>query len=170
MATSNQEQALQEVGRYLQINSESRTRLIRRAQVNSFQRRMNLQLEPWRVNPSNSMTCIQLWNHYSAIYANLKVVLLKEAIGLGSSQYCICHNWGCDFYKRLKLIMSFLPLEKMFLYHADVTLGGSFLQELWLSQGCILIAQPSLTFNEFHDNLHPHNKWIFCTIPLPCME
>ena len=67
------------------------------------------------------------------IYDNLKVILLKEAVGLGSLQYCIVYHLGREFSKKLKTIMFFLPLEKMFLYPSNATLEGPFLQEPWLS-------------------------------------
>ena len=157
------------MGKYLQIKSESCTCFIQQAQVNSFQRRINLQLEPWRVNSSNNLIGIRLGTHYSNIYANLQVTLLKEAVRLGSSWYCICHNWGCDFYKQLKVIMSFLPFEKMFLYPTNATLEGPFWQEPRLSQGRILTAQASLTFNEFHNNFDPQKIEPF-PILMPCMN
>ena len=42
MATSNQEQALQEAGRYLQLNKEAHIHFTQRAQVNSFQDKVAL--------------------------------------------------------------------------------------------------------------------------------
>ena len=85
MATSNQEQALQEVGKYLLLNKEARIHFTRRAQVNSFQDKFILQVQPWLINYSKSMTCVQSCTHPSDIASNLKVAILKEAIGLGPS-------------------------------------------------------------------------------------
>ena len=85
MATSNQEQALQEVGRYLQLNREARICFTRRAQVNSFQDKITLQVQPWLINYSKSMTCVQSCTHPSDIADNLKITILKEAVGLGPS-------------------------------------------------------------------------------------
>ena len=127
MATSNQEQALQEAGRYLQLNKEAFIHFTRQAQVNSFQDKVALQVQPWLINYSKSMTCVQLCTHSSDIADNLKVALWKEAIGLGPSQYCIIHHPGRKFPKQLKTIMFFLPPEKMFLYPAGGTLGGHIL-------------------------------------------
>ena len=74
------------------------------------------------------MTCVQLCTHPSVIVAdNLKVSLLKEAVVLGPLRYCIVHQSGLKLLKRLKTIMFFLPLEKMFLYPANATLEGPFL-------------------------------------------
>ena len=99
MATSNQEQALQEVGRYLQLNKETHICFTRRAQVNSFRDKIALQVQPWLINYSKSMTCVQLCTHPSDIADNLKVAILKEAVGLGPSQYCIVYHPGCKFPK-----------------------------------------------------------------------
>ena len=85
MAVSNQEQALQEAGRYLQLNKETRIRFTRRAQVNSFRDKIALQVQPWLINYSKSMTCVQLCIHPSDIDDKLKFALLKEAVGLGPS-------------------------------------------------------------------------------------
>ena len=85
MATSNQEQALQEARRYLQLNKEARIRFTRRAQVNSFQDKVSLQVQPGLINYSKSMTCVQLCTHPSNIADNLKIAILKEAVGLGPS-------------------------------------------------------------------------------------
>ena len=101
--------------------------------MNSFKDKVALQVQPWLINYSKSMTCVQLCTHPSNIADNLKVSLLKEAVGLGPSQYFIVHHPRRKFPKRLKTIMFFLPLEKMFLYPAVGTLGGLFLQEPWLS-------------------------------------
>ena len=149
MATSNQEKDLQEAGRYLQLNREARIGFTRRAEVNSFWDKIALQVQPWLINYSKSMTCVQLCTHPSDIADNLKFALLKEAIGLGHSWYCIVHHPGRKFPKQLKTIMFFLPPKKMFLYPAGSTLGGPFLQEPWLSQGCDLASRPSITFTEF---------------------
>ena len=117
--------------------------------MNFFRDKIALQVQPWLINYSKSMTCVQLCTHPSDIADNLKVAILKEAVGLGPSQYCIVHHPGRKFPKRLKTIMFFLPLEKMFLYPAGDTLGGSFLQEPWLSRGRDLASRPSITFTEF---------------------
>ena len=156
MATSNQEQNLQETGRYLQLNRETRIWFLGQAKVNSFQDKITLQVKPWLINYSKSMTCVQLCTHPSDIAKNLKFAILKEAIGLGPSQYCIIHHPGRKFSKWLKTIMFFLPPEKMFLYLANSTLGGRFLQEPWLSWGCDLASKPSITFTEYLDTFgHP---------------
>ena len=117
--------------------------------MNSFQDKIAMQLQPCIINYSKSMTCVQLCTHPSDIADNLKVALLKEAVGLEPSQYSIVHHPWRKFPKRLKTIMFFLPPEKMFLYPIGGTIEGPFLQEPWLSQGRDLAARPSITFTEF---------------------
>ena len=141
------------------MNAESRARFVRRAEVGTFRRSIDLQLGPWRVTPSNSMTCIRLDGHSRVVSANVWIALLKESLGLGSTRYCVLWDSGPYFYSRLKMIMSFLPHEKMFLYPAGTPLEGPFLSEPWLSRGRALCSRPSLTFTEFHDSFPPPNNW-----------
>ena len=53
--------------------------------------------------------------------------MLKEVVGLGPQRYCIVFNRALNFYSKLKMIMVYLPLEKMYLYPAQESLGGPFL-------------------------------------------
>ena len=75
--------------------------------------------------------------------------MLKEVVGLGPQRYCVFFHSAQNFYSKLKLIMSSLPQEKMFLYPATARLEGPFLQEPWLSRGRALCSHPSLTFDEY---------------------
>ncbi len=111
----------------------------------------------WRPNPSKDMIDGQLFGQESLLN-NLRVTMLKEAVGLGPQRYCIFFNHAPEFYSKLKLIMSSLPQEKMFLYPSTARLEGPFLQELWLSRGRAISARPSLTFDEYHGNfILPYN-------------
>ena len=59
--------------------------------------------------------------------------MLKEAAGVGPQRYCIALNSASNFFSKLKIILAYLPIEKIFLYPAQESLGGPFLQEPWLS-------------------------------------
>ena len=83
---------------------------------------------PWRSSPSGDMTSIQLFGEYYLLN-NIRVDMLKEVVGLGPQRYCICFNSALNFYGKLKLIMSSLPQEKLFLYPVTARLEGPFLQE-----------------------------------------
>ena len=72
--------------------------------------------------------------------------MLKEVVGLGPQRYCILFHSAPSFYSKLKLIMSYLPHEKMFLYPASARLEGPLLR------GRALVSCPTLTFDEYHAN------------------
>ena len=75
--------------------------------------------------------------------------MMMEAIGVGPQCYCIVFNLAPDFYSKLKLILYFLPQEKMFLYPANARLEGPFLQEPWLSRVTAIQSRPSFTEEEY---------------------
>ena len=106
---------------------------------------------PWRSSPSGDMISIQLFGEYYLLH-NIRVAMLKEVVGLGPQRYCVFFDRAPNFYSKLKLIMSFLLQEKMFLYPATARLEGPFLQEPWLSRGRALCSRSSLTFDEYHAN------------------
>ena len=66
---------------------------------------------------------------------SLRIAMLKEAIGIGPQRCYVYFHLGLDFYRKLMLIMTYLPHEKMFLYLGEARLGAPFLQEPWLSRG-----------------------------------
>ena len=86
--------------------------------------------ENWKLNPSKDMMAIHTLGH-QFLLNNLKIAMIMEAVGLGSQRYCIIYHSNPEFYSKLKLILSFLPQEKTFLYP---TTEGPFLQEPWLSR------------------------------------
>ena len=78
--------------------------------------------------------------------------MLKEVVGVGLQQYYIVFNRTSNFYSKLKMIMVYLPLEKMVLYLDQESLEGPFLQEPWLSWGQLLCSHPTITINEYITN------------------
>ena len=104
---------------------------------------------PWKSSPNDDITCIQLFGE-GYLLDNLRVAMLKEVVGLGPQRYCVVFNRAPHFYSKLKLIMAYLPHEKMFLYPATARLEGPFLLEPCLSRGRALFSRPSLTFDEYH--------------------
>ena len=78
--------------------------------------------------------------------------MLMEAVGVGPQQYCICFDPSLDTYSKLKLVLSSLPQEKMFLYSIDSRLEDPFLHEPWLSKARVLHNQPSITKEEYAAN------------------
>ena len=75
--------------------------------------------------------------------------MLKEAVGLGPQRYCVAYHRASYFYSKLQLLMVYLPFDKMFLYPAQESLGGPFLQEPWLSWSHDHCSCPSITFEEY---------------------
>ena len=133
MDTDNQEQALYKLSQTLQGDKEARHKFERAASLATF-KFWGLGQMPrmWKSNRSKDMTCIQLIGQHWLLQ-NLRVAMLKETIGVGLQQYFLVFNRASNFYSKLKMIMIYLPLEKMFLYPAQESLGGLFLQEPWLS-------------------------------------
>ena len=152
MANTNQDQALYEMSQMLEGDYVARLRFEQHIRASNFgNRRGGAFVGPWRTNPRGDITCIDLlWSPY--LLGSLRIAMLKEIIGIGPQRYYVYYHPGVDFYRKLKLIMTYLPHEKMFLYPGEVRLGGPFLQEPWLSRGQALWSRPSLSFEVFHDN------------------
>ena len=72
------------------------------------------------------MICIQLFGQHWLLQ-NLRVGMLKEVAGVGPQQYCIVFNNASNFFSKIKMILGYLPIEKMFLYPVQESLGGPFL-------------------------------------------
>ena len=75
-----------------------------------------------------------------------------KVIGVGLQRYCIVFNLSLDFYSKPKLILYFLPQEKMFLYPAGTMIGGPFLHEPWSSRAQAIHAQPFIIEEEYLAN------------------
>ena len=133
MASDNQEQALYKLSHILHRDSEIRCSfeyVICMGTFGFWDTGPNLAI--WRRNRNQDMICIQLFGQ-EWLLKNLKVAMLREVIGIGPQRYCIVFNQAPSFYSKLKLILAYLPIEKMFLYPPQESLGGPFLREPWLS-------------------------------------
>ena len=151
MANPNQSQASYEMSQILSGDRDSRSRFESHARDTHFGNLRGGLIGPWRSNPSNSMTCIELFS-IPYLLGSFRLAMIKEIIGIGPQRYCIYVTPEPDFYRKLKLIMTYLPREKMFLYPEDAILAGPFLREPWLSRGRAIRARPSLTIMEFDEN------------------
>lgn len=151
MAISNQDQALYEMSQILQGDREARLDFEFSATMLTFGIWGPRLPTFWQYSPRSEMLCIQVFGEENLL-KNLKLAMLKEVVGLGPQRYCIFFNRAPHFYSKLKLIMSSLPQEKMFLYPATARLEGPFLQEPWLSRGRAISSRPSLTFDEYLAN------------------
>lgn len=158
MATPNESQALHEMSQILQGDWEAGLNFDIRASMVTFGFWRRGPGRQWRANPSGDMIDVQLFGQ-EALLNNLRVSMLKEVVGMGPQKYCVVFNSAPNFYSKLKLIMSYLPQEKMLLYPATARLEGPFLQEPWLSRGRALCSRPSLTFEEYHANFIAPYRW-----------
>ena len=61
------------------------------------------------------------------VWDNLRLAMLKEAIGLGPHHYCIIHSYNLDFENLLMFTLLYLPKAKFCMYPEEETLGGPFL-------------------------------------------
>ena len=97
------------------------------------------------------MLVVHIWDR-SSLLDNLRIAMLMEAIAAGPYQYYIVVNSTLNFYSKLKLVLSSLPQEKMFLYPTDARLEGPFLHDPCLSRARVLHAQPSIIAEEYVAN------------------
>ena len=140
-------------------DKDSRAKFKRHARDVHFGNLRGGLIGPWRTNPSNDITCIEFMET-PYLLGSLRIAMLKEIIGIGPQRYCIYATPGPDFYRKLKLIMTYLPSEKMFLFPEDAVLTGPFLREPWLSRGRTLRARPTLTHKEFRENFVDPFRWL----------
>ena len=105
---------------------------------------------PWRTSSAGDITCVDLaWSPY--LLGSLRIAMLKEVIGIAPQRYCVYVHSDDQFYRRLQLLMTCLPEEKIFLYPEGARLGGPFLLEPWQTRGQRVLGRPSLSGEEFYD-------------------
>ena len=151
MGESNQTQALHEVGQFLRSKEDARTNFEQSLHHAIFWDDLLMREVLWKTNSSKTMTCIQTYG-YCYFYGNIKIAMIKEGLGIGPERYCIAFNRSPTFYSKLKLLMCYLPREKMFLYPSGARLEGPFLHEPWLSRGRQICSNPSITLDEYLAN------------------
>ena len=151
MASLNQEQALYEVSQILQGDEEARLNFERHASIRTLGFYNPNSTVSSKSNPSRDITHIHL---SGAVYLveNIKLTLLKEAVGLGPWRYCVCFDQTRLFYVTLMLVMTYLPRHNMFMYPTGTRLEGPFLCEPWLSRGRAICSRPTLTLDEYNTN------------------
>ena len=88
---------------------------------------------PWTHNKEADIVSIELFDE-RAISMNLQNYIIKEALGIGPSQYCVFVHRSPLFNSKLKLLLTYLPAAKMFFYPIGATLVGEFLEPPWLNK------------------------------------
>ena len=139
MTTPNASQALQGMCKILQRDPQNLIEFERYTYVMMYGHYNCKNWRHWQLNPTRDMLAIQFCSHLSFL-DNLWIALLMEAIGVGPQQYCICFDPSLYTYSKIKLVLSSLPHEKMFLYPTNARLKGPFLHEAWLSRARVLHA------------------------------
>ena len=66
---------------------------------------------------------------------NLRLAVIREAVGLGSHHYCIIRLKVPNFVSKVLLLMRYLPREKLSIRPRQPPLEGPFLQPLWRARG-----------------------------------
>ena len=80
------------------------------------------------------VTRITLWGRQHLLN-NLRVAIIREAMGLGPKHYCIMTSWDPSFESKLLLLMRYLPEEKMSFYSWGRPLRGPFREPRWQARG-----------------------------------
>ena len=80
------------------------------------------------------VTRITLWGRQHLLN-NLRVAIVKEAMGFGPRHYCIMASWDPYFESKLLLLMRYLPEEKMSLRPWGRPLCGPFREPRWQARG-----------------------------------
>ena len=115
MAINNQDQSLYKLSQIFQGDKEANQKSERAASLATFGFWGPGQiLGQWRSNRSKNITCIQLIGEHFLLQ-NIRIAMLKEVVRLGPQRYHIVYNRASNFYSKLKMIMVYLALEKMFL-------------------------------------------------------
>ena len=78
----------------------------------------------------NQVIFVNLRNRENVL-SNLKLVMLKEIVGLGPQYYFVIHSFNLDFESFLMLVLHYLPKDKFCIYSENESLRGPFLYEPW---------------------------------------
>ena len=66
---------------------------------------------------------------------NIRYTMLMEVVGIGPMKYCIVYNEMPNFFKRLLLLINYLPQKKMCFYPPQVILEPPFDHSPWREIG-----------------------------------
>ena len=94
----------------------------------------------------DGITFVNLQNR-EAVWDNLGLAMLKEAVGLGPHCYCIIKSYNVDFENLLMLTLLYLPKEKFCMYPEEETLEGPFLHSPWDTLGRRTCVRPSISIS-----------------------
>ena len=75
-----------------------------------------------------------MWDEEHLI-KNIQFAMIQEMMGLGPMKYWIVYNEMTNFFKRLLLLINYLPQKKMFFYPPQVILEPPFDHSPWREIG-----------------------------------
>ena len=76
------------------------------------------------------VTFVTMWDEGHLIKNN-QFAMIQEMMGLGPMKYCIVYNEMPNFFKRLLLLINYLPQKKMCFYPPQVILEPPFDHSPW---------------------------------------
>ena len=80
------------------------------------------------------VTFVTMWDEEHLI-KNIHFAMIQEMMGLGPMKYCIVYNEMPNFFKRLLLLINYLPQMKMCFYPPQVILEAPFDHSPWREIG-----------------------------------
>ena len=80
------------------------------------------------------VTFVTMW-YEEHLIKNIQFAMIQEMMGLGSMKYWIVYNDMPNFFKRLLLLISYLPQKKMCFYPPQVILEPPFDHSPWREFG-----------------------------------
>lgn len=131
---SREEEALARVSDHLMVSSKAKKR--------SFVKLMSRLIFPQegatgaqtRWITSQSITRVTVWGQ-DHVLNNLRLAVIREAMGLGPHHYCIIRSAAPNFESKVLLLARYLPRERLSIRPIGPPLGGPFLQPHWRSLG-----------------------------------
>ena len=77
---------------------------------------------------------VTMWDEEHLI-KSIQFAMIQEMMGLGPMKYCIVYNEMPNFFKRLLLLINYLPQKKLCLYPPQVILEPPFDHSPWREIG-----------------------------------
>ena len=106
---------------------------------------------PWKYCREMDMVAVSLFGE-EVFKKNLNAWMLREALGIGPGRYCVFVHSAYSFNCKMKLLLSSLPNDKVFLYPAGTKLRGDFSQGPWFSKIRAIQARPSISYDAYHES------------------
>ena len=93
----------------------------------------------WTIH--QGVTFVTMWDEEHLI-KNIQSAMIQEMMGLGPMKYCIVYNEMPNFFKRLLLLINYLPQKKMCFYPPQFILEAPFDCSPWREIGKAIGSRP----------------------------